>query len=99
MPPPGNQVPWVVQQPRWVSPSAKRVARARQGWRDLLEAAMVPFDNVLTAIWGLVAFGGFVSTLLLTKAEDYRQRLRFSHQHSRSVFRPDASALVTGEAE
>jgi hypothetical protein len=56
---------------------------------------MVPFDNVLTAIWGLVAFGGFVSTLLLTKAEDYRQRLRFSHQHSRSVFRPDASALVT----
>jgi hypothetical protein len=25
--------------------------------------------------------------------------LRFSRQHSRSVFRPDASALVTGEAE
>ena len=25
--------------------------------------------------------------------------LRFSHQHSRSVFRPDASALVVAEAE
>ena len=36
--------------------------------------AAVPFDNILTTLWGLVAFGGFVTGLLTPRADIYYDR-------------------------
>jgi hypothetical protein len=51
-------------------------------------------DNVFTTLWGLIAFAGFVTALLIPKTEEYRSRFQDSVQDADRLVAARWSAAV-----